>query len=347
MTDIQTIGTHNSYHVGLGENELAALRKVNPAAADSLAYRHAPLEQQLDWGVRQFELDVFGDSKGGLFSNPAMPRRLAAQGLPTDPPFDPAGKLQKPGFKVLHVADIDFRSSCLTLIDCLTTFRDWSRRHPGHLPIYVLLENKDGKPRGEDMVAPEPITKATLEALDQEILSVFRREELITPDDVRQGMPTLEAAVLARGWPALAKARGKFVFLLDQERVTKLYTDGHPNLEGRVMFTNGTPGTPDAAFVKANNPTGPAGERIAELVRKGYLIRTMTDGGPANVRAGNAARRDAAFANGAHLLSTDYPYGWKSKDSGYSVQFSSGIARCNPVVPQNPCGAADLVEAKN
>lgn len=338
MTDIQIIGSHNSYHSGMASSELALLRRTNPQAADSLEYSHPPLLTQLNLGVRKFELDIFSDSKGGLFAKPAIVKQVAAAGLPAGPPYDPNGKMNQPGYKVLHVQDLDYRSSCQPLTECLTILRDWSKAHPAHLPIYVLLETKTGAPRPE-FTQPEPITTASLDALDAEILSVFDKRHLITPDTVRGNAPTLEEAVLTRGWPELSQARGKIVFLFDQESVTPLYTKGHPNLEGRVIFTNSKPGTPDAAFIKENNPTSP---RIPELVRKGYLVRTMADGGVAAVRANDPKRRDAAFASGAQIISTDY-YFTKQHASGYHVGFDHGIARCNPL-RATACNPAALRE---
>lgn len=344
LNEIQLIGTHNSYHSGLGESELALLRKRNPKEADSLEYKHLPLAEQLAMGVRQFELDVFEDSKGGLFADPAAPRMVAQAGLRADAPVDPEGVLKKPGFKVIHVQDIDYRSSCQPLVNCLSILRDWSKENPGHLPIFVLIENKDGKPKEAGYVTPEPVTEATLDALDAEIKSVFPPEQLLTPDDVRGAFPSLEAAVTRRGWPTVDAARGKFMFLLDQERVTPLYTMGRSALEGRVMFTNGLPGTPDAAFVKINDPVG-RGDEIRDLVKKGYLVRTMTDGGVEAVRANDTARRDAAMASGAQLLSTDYPFTYRHPKSGYSVGFGKGIARCNPVSAKPGCSETVLAES--
>jgi len=235
---------------------------------------------------------------------------------------------------VIHVQDIDYRSHCQPFTQCLSILRDWSRAHPGHLPVFVLVENKDGPSRSERMTQPEPLTAATFDALDREIRSVFQPGGIITPDDVRGTHKTLEAAVLTDGWPALDKASGKVIFLLDQDRVTPLYTAGHPALEGRVMFTNGKPGTPDAAFVKVNDALSKP-DLIPSLVKKGYLIRTMTDGGSQHVRSGDTSRRDAAMASGAQLLSTDYPFTHRYPGSGFSVSFDNGrIARCNPVLVQ-------------
>ncbi len=319
MTEVQIIGSHNSYHAGLAPVEMANLKKANPKLADSLDYSHPSITEQLNMGVRKLELDIFSDTKGGLFAKPktAVP----------DPPFDPNGLMLKPGFKVIHVQDLDFRSTCQPFIACLSELRSWSKAHPRHLPIYVLIETKTGNPRPEFMVTPEPISGDTLDLLDAEIRSVFNPQQMLTPDDVRGTAKSLEAVVLSKGWPSLETARGKIVFLFDQESVTPLYTKGHPSLEGRVIFTNATPGTPDAAFVKENNALSP---RIPELVKQGYLVRTMSDGGLASVRANDTQKRDAALASGAQIVSTDY-YFSKHADSGYHVEFVQGIARCNPV----------------
>lgn len=342
LNEIQIIGTHNSYHAGIAPHEMEWLRKTNPRTADALDYRHPGLGVQLGVGVRQLELDVYGDSKGGLFAHPAAPGLVAATGLPADPSFDPNGIMNKPGFKVLHVQDIDFRSNCEPFVACLSTIRDWSQAHPRHLPIFILVENKDGRPRADYMTTPEPLTPETFDALDAEIRSVFEPSEIITPDDVRGNHKTLEEAILTSGWPTLDRARGKIIFLLDQRRVGPLYTKGHPSLEGRVLFTNAQPGTPDAAFVEVNNSTADP-NLIPGLVRKGYLVRTMTDPGPAGVRADDTERRDTAMASGAQILSTDYPYD-EAASSGYAVRFDRGNVRCNPVLKPAACNSALISE---
>lgn len=339
LNEIQIVGSHNSYHSGLTASDAELLRGHDPRAADSLAYRHPALDVQLADGVRQLELDVYGDSKGGLFAHPAFPRLVVKAGLPPDPPYDPDGIMLRPGFKVLHVQDIDYRSNCEPFTECLAVIRSWSEAHPRHLPIFVLVENKDDKPRADYMTTPEPLTAATFDALDAEIRSVFAPSEMIVPDDVRGRHRTLEEAILTGGWPALEKCRGKVIFLLDQRRVGPLYLKGHPSLHGRVLFTNAVPGRPDAAFIEVNNPL--AGN-IPELVRKGYLVRTMTDPGPQGVRDGNTARRDAALASGAQILSTDYPYVEAAAGSNYSVGLGGGDVRCNPVLKPKDCDASVL-----
>src|SRR5689334_982370 len=107
MNQIQMIGTHNSYHAGLAPGEMAILRKQNPQAAASLDYRHPKIEAQLDAGVRQLELDVYGDAQGGLFADPLFPRLAARAGTGEPMPQGWAEAMKKPGFKVMHANDVD------------------------------------------------------------------------------------------------------------------------------------------------------------------------------------------------------------------------------------------------
>jgi hypothetical protein len=336
LNQIQVIGSHNSYHAGLPPSQFSLLRKDNPSAADALEYSHPPLDQQLSAGVRQIEIDIFADSKGGRFADPAGPKMVAQAGLPADPPFDSA-PMSKPGFKVMHVQDIDFRSNCQPFTACLSTVRNWSKAHPNHLPIFILIENKDDNPRLGVFTEPEPFTSMSFDALDREIRSVFSPSEMITPDDVRGKYATLNEAIRTAGWPTLDSARGKVLFLMDQRRVEDLYASGHPSLEGRAIFTNALPGRPDAAFVEVNDPAKEPG-LIASLVREGYLVRTRTDEPTVQARSGDTAQRDAAFKSGAQILSTDYPFHESSRWTGYSVGFPDGaIARCNPALIASTC----------
>jgi Phosphoinositide phospholipase C, Ca2+-dependent len=333
MNQIQFVGTHNSYHSGLAPAEMAVLRKQNPQNAESLAYKHPSIEAQLDAGVRQLELDVYSDTKGGLFADPLYLRLAAEQGPVEKMPDNWALAMKKPGIKVLHASDVDFRSHCPTLVGCLQQVRAWSKAHPRHLPIYIQIETKTGRPR-PGFVKTEEWTKAALDALDVEIRSVFAADEVVAPDDVRGTHDTLVEAVLKNGWPTLDRGRGKVVFVFDQENVTPLYVEGHRALRGRMVFTNAKPGAPDAAFVKVNNPAAAA---IPDLVRKGYLVRTMVDGGAQAVRSGDTTRREAGIASGAQILSTDYPFDWKAEGSGYHVTLGGEKVRCNPVNAPRPC----------
>jgi uncharacterized protein len=328
LNQIQVLGTHNSYKQAIAPQLLAALRAFDPDLAASLEYDHPPLDHQLSaQGIRQIELDVFADPDGGTYAGRVG---LDLVGLPNDPPPE----ILEPGFKVLHVQDLDFESSCLTFVECLRQVRAWSRANDGHLPIAVLVELKDAPipDPGFGFVVPPPIGAAELDALDAEIRSVFDDDDVITPDDVRGDHATLEAAVLDGGWPTLAQAQGKVLFLMDNggaHRAT--YREGRPSLEGRMLFTNSEPGSADAAFVKVNSPVGNEA-RIQELVAAGYVVRTRADTPTVQARTGDTTQRDAALRSSAQWVSTDYPVPGSSPFSDYFATIPDGSpARCNPV----------------
>jgi hypothetical protein len=337
LNQIQIIGTHNSYHAGIAPSEAKLWQAKHPQEYVGLEYRHPPLPEQLDQGVRQIELDIFADTEGGRYAHPSGPTMVKDAGLPPDPDFDPAGVMFKPGFKVMHIQDVDYRSNCQPFIACLEQVRRWSHAHPRHIPIFILVETKQDVPEGSQLTEPEPFTAATFDALDAEIRSVFPPHEIISPDNVRGRYDTLEHAVLAGNWPTLAHAQGKVVFLMDQRRVGPLYLAGHPSLRGRILFTNAEPGEPDAAFIERND--GPAAD-IAALVRKGYLIRTRTDAETHEARTNDTRRRDAMLASGAQILSTDYPAAEPARwPGGYFVALPrNAVARCNPINAPITCG---------
>jgi Phosphoinositide phospholipase C, Ca2+-dependent len=330
INQIQVIGTHNSYHAGLGSSEAKLLEQKNPKLYQALEYRHRPLDEQLTSGVRQIELDIYADRAGGRYAHPMGIDAVAAAGLPQDPEFDPQSLMNKPGFKVMHVQELDYRSTCQQLIACLKIVRAWSQAHKDHVPIFILLETKESElPPQYHARSPEKFTSATFDALDAEIRSVFSPNDLIAPDQVRGKHATLEEAVLHSEWPTLAAARGKVVFLMDQRPVGPVYLEGHPSLRGRIIFTNAEPGQPDCGFTEENDGTQ---EEIAALVRKGYLVRTRTDADTKQARTNDTSRREVALASGAQLLSTDYPASEPSQWTPYSVGLPGGaVARCNPV----------------
>ena len=100
------------------------------------------------------------------------------------------------------------------------------------------------------------------------------------------------------------------------------------------MFVNSSPGRPDAAVLVLDNPDDPEIPRRAE---QGYLIRTRAD---STSRKPSPARREKAFASGAHIVSTDYPPGEAFPATGYVVGIEAGAARVNPVTgPEGMRGA--------
>ncbi|HEU4535800.1 MAG TPA: phosphatidylinositol-specific phospholipase C1-like protein, partial [Polyangiaceae bacterium] len=327
VNHLQVVGTHNSYHRKAPPAIFSAISALQPALAASIDYSHAPLDEQLRGGVRQLELDVFADPNGGLYANRLGPPLVG------EPSASGVAELDRPGFKVLHVQDIDFESTCWTLASCLATIKTWSDANPRHLPVLVLIEAKDEAidDLGFDFTDPLPIRGPELDALDQELRAALG-DRLLTPDFVRGERATLEEAVRVEGWPTVEASRGKIMLALDNENAVRdAYVAGHPSLAGRAMFTSTRPGSAEAAFVKINDAPG-EGALIRQLVAEGFLVRTRADVDTAEARTGDVSRRDAALASGAQCVSTDYPQPDPAFGTGYAVALPGGPpARCNPV----------------
>ena len=340
LNHLQVLGSHNSYHLVAQPPLLAAIADFAQVLADSLEYSHAPLPVQFaEQGIRQIELDVFADPDGGLYASPA------GLEINTGDPDARLPALEAPGFKVLHVQDIDYETTCATFVECLQQVRRWSEANPLHAPLTILVEAKDDilPELGFGFVLPVQLRKEHLDALDHEIRSVFPPSQLITPDDVRGSHDTLRQAIETEGWPTLAAARGKVMFCLDNEGEERsFYLDGHPSLRGRVMFTSARPPADEAAFVKLNDPIGDF-DLIQQLVADGYVIRTRADADTVQARTGDTTQRDAALTSGAQFVSTDYPVPNPDFGTGYMVEIPGGMpGRCNPISAPEGCVAADI-----
>jgi hypothetical protein len=334
INEIQILGSHNSYKQAIAPSLMTLIAQSDSGTARSLDYAHLPIDQQLDLGVRKFELDLYHDPEGGRYASPAGITRVAKADLPPGPPYDPEGRMRSPGFKVLHVQDIDFRSHHPTLEDCLQTMLAWSDRHPRHIPVYVMVECKSNPIDRPGFTIPLPFTKATLDSVDAEILRTIPRERIILPDEIRGNHETLEVAVrTGKAWPTLGEARGRFLFfLLTKDKRRALYLDGHPTLKGRVMFVTAPSGNPEAAILKFDNPVRDA-EKIKSHVKQGYIVRTRSDSGTKQARSGDRTRFEAALLSGAQIISSDYYIDDPRFEPHYKVSFASGtVSRFTPLL---------------
>lgn len=275
---------------------------VQPASAGpSWSYTHVPLSQQFEeQGVRKVEIDVH---------------------------WDPATS----SFDVYHLPRFDDVSTCPTFVACLTEVRDWSRQNPGHHPIFIQIEPKT-LPAADSGDRP-----AALDALDDQILSVFEATEVITPDEVQGSHPTLDAAVTGDGWPTLAQTRGRVLFFLDCGRddcVT--YANAGAGLAGRQIFADSEPGDAWSAVRIVNSP----GAEARAAVEAGYLVRVFSDGISELLQDGTNELEEA-LASGAQIISTDVPA--PRDDMAYFVEIPGGTpSRCNPVTAPASCTSLDI-----
>lgn len=255
---IQVKGTHNSYHI------------EDPTTSKSIPeyrYTHKPLNDQLDHGVRQIELDIH--------------------------------YVEDEGLKVYHLPYIDSLSTCGLFRECLSIVKAWSDAHPEHQAILIFIEPKDD-------IDPVKLYDK-FELVESDILSVFPKSRIIKPDDVRGDYPTLREAIINAGWPTLAETRGKVLFHVnDSGDFRESYLNAHPDLKGALMFVDSTPEDSFAAIMPMNNPVGDF-DRIQSAVKQGFLVRTMAGTCCDEAINNDMSKVDAALSSGAHFISTDFP----------------------------------------
>ncbi len=264
-------------------------------------YDHPPLDVQLDEGVRQLELDLHWHKTNG--------------------------------FEVFHLPVIDSATTCRRWVDCLAVLRRWSVAHPCHVPLVVWVEFKDEPlDRAQRDYDPFLDKHADIEA---DVLSVWPRERLITPDDLRGAHPDLPTALAASGWPTLADTRGKLLLaLLDGGAHRAQYLADSPVLADRLMFVDSDdPADPWAATFKINNAVQDA-DRVQALTEAGFLVTSNVNGAgqPLDERPAALA---ASVAAAPHHLSTDYVV--PDPDTGFVTRLPMGSPACHPRTAPADC----------
>lgn len=260
-------------------------------------YSHAPLDVQLqDQGVRSVELDLHWN---------AFCER----------------------FEVYHLGTIDDLTTCRAFTQCLDTIRTWSDAHPSHHPLFIHLEPKDNYAASA--------LEARFAAMEREILSVFPRELIVTPDEVRGTSATVADAVRARGWPTLRASRGRVLFYIDRSDAFRTaYTHGGRDLEGRLAFVDSAMTDPFGAILVINNATRV--DDIGAAVRANFIVRVFS-WGPNDTDPARAPER--VLATGAQIMSTDVPAMAPGVTTWVDVPGGTP-SRCNPLNAPMGCTSA-------
>jgi hypothetical protein len=322
LNEIQIIGSHNSYKKVIEPDLLKLIFNKDSVLAYSLQYEHLSLDSQLTLGLRSLELDVYHDPLGGKYKNPVGFKYLRKIGVKPES-FDTNNELNKPGLKVFHIQGIDFRSTNLLFIDCLRSIKKWSDKNKDHVPIIITINAKDSKIDLDSAVVPFDFSRSALDSIDLEIRSVFSKDELITPDFIQGKYPSLEEAVMKKGWPKIHSVSGRFLFVLD-EKGKKLnnYLNPDGSLRNKVMFVNLKEGNPCAAIRIINDPIKNEAY-IQKLVKEGYIVRTRADDNTWEARRNFYGKFKKAVESGAQIISTDYYLPSRLFNSTYHVVFDN------------------------
>lgn len=354
INQLQIVGTHNSYAQPadpkvldlvtpiingmmqkyssmMSEEQKAKFKEYHPYGMDlkeGLNYNHPDFTEQLNANLRGLEIDVYYDPEGGRFSHPATYEILKAKGVTNLAPFNTKG-LDQPGFKVLHMADIDFRTHYPTLKDALTALKTWSEQHPDHTPVFMMIEAKDsGFPILENSTKVLSFDKKAYDDLDGEIVKYLGRDKIITPKEVQGKYHTLKEAVTNNNWPKLNDSKGKFIFMLLPGSAGTLSSKNNPylidgSLKERVMFLNSEPDDSFAGFILRDNAIVRQKE-IQDLVKQGFMVRTRSDIETYEAKTNDLTRSKAAFSSGAQVISTDFFRSGNTYGTPYFVQPPQG-----------------------
>ena len=186
-------------------------------------------------------------------------------------------RCRKPGFKVMHIQDIDFRSSCPHLCrgpegSCATgrSLTPTTRRS------CITMNTTDGSARVPGGVDGLPFDDAAYDALDAEIVSVFPRR--------RSDHPGRSCAAAIR--PCARRARTRLAHAgrgarqdpLRARRVrppSRRLSRRAQVLRGPHVFVNTDEDAADSAYLTLNEYADVP--RITAAVKAGFIVRTRAD----------------------------------------------------------------------
>ena len=307
LNDVRILASHNSYKKKPDTKVLKFLYKVkNKIGPENdpiqLDYGHELLSTQLnDYAIRGFELDIYFDPQGGKFSKRKINSFVG--GLRTK---SKEVGLKSPGFKILHIADIDYETNYVTLESALAELRTWSQNNSMHCPIFVNIEVKATSPgdlsktlRNLGFKRATKFTENTFHLLDSIIESNFSAEQLFTPVDMKNGNTSLRARINNEGWPLYNDCRGKICFVMEGDNINLYKNKGE-----RPLFVYGEKEDDNVIFLLRNDPIN--NEAEINALTDQYIVRTRTDAGTLEARKNDYARFFAALTSNAQIISTDY-----------------------------------------
>ena len=308
LNHYKVLASHNSYKKNPNPKVIKFLSKFKKQLGPSndpeqMDYGHLPLPQQFDeYNIRGIEIDINYDPKGGLYRKRKVNKLITGLRQKVKDPL-----MKQPGFKVLHIADVDYETNYLTFKQVLNELKTWSAAHPNHTPIFVNIESKGFNPGDESGFLRFLGFKRALQfnedafrALDKEIFDVLSVENIFQPNDLKANFPNIKERLNQQGWPLLKDCLGKIIFILEGNN-QDLYEKSGVN---RPMFVYNPPNGENTAFVVKNDPIG--NEKEIELLTHKYIVRTRSDAGTLEARANDYKRFNAAIKSGAQIISTDY-----------------------------------------
>lgn len=322
LNEIRVLASHNSYKKKPDPKVLRFLSRFKKQLGASndpiqLDYGHLTLSEQFDaYGVRGIEIDISYDPKGGLYS-----KRKLNLFIPSIRQRVKDKRMKEPGFKVLHIADVDYETNYLTFKDVLVELKNWSKNHPNHSPLFVNIEAKGSNPGDESKFLRKlgfkkaiPFDSLAYQELDKELFSVLPQSTIYSPTNLKGNYSSIQMRIDSENWPIVSDCLGKIIFILEgnNEQIYRQNAYEHP------MFVYGNSNDENTAFILRNDPIGREIE-ICELTKK-FIVRTRSDAGTIESRNNDYKRFNSAWQSGAQIISTDY-YKPDLRLSNFQIKF--------------------------
>jgi len=304
LNHIRVLASHNSYKVQPSPRTMKFINRFRKVLGEEnqpfqLAYSHKSIREQLsNYTIRGLELDVYNDPKGGRYFKHRLNFFIPKQRI-REAKYR---RLKEPGFKIIHIPDIDYQTNYLFLKDALVELNQWSIANPTHAPVFINIELK-GSALGDEagilrlmgFKKAIPFDEQSLRAMDDLFKSSL--STLYTPMEFQNGNVTLQDRITHQGWPTIKEVRGR-IFVIVQGSGLPFYPK-----QNQGAFIYGVPSDPNCIFLLRDDPSSPS--EIKALCDR-YIVRTRTDAGTIEARNNDYSRLNNALASGAQILSTDY-----------------------------------------
>lgn len=291
FNEISFIATHNSYQtkaIDETKNIYHGLSELTFGLipANTGDFWSETLTQQLNCGIRSFEMDI--------------------------ETFDRDGEIS---FTCMHSPYIEMSTSCYDFALAMKEIAMWSDNNPGHLPVTVIIEPKSLFIPLENMKFFNLDYAIELDNVLRETLG----EKLFTPADMLRSYSSFGEMRKADDWCELNDMLGKVLILLHECDVTERYIEIDPSVKSQAMFPMLREEDIDrdcTSIILCNDP-----EKLLELKteidERKILVRTRAD----EFTSVSEKRREKAFESNALIISTDYPVRTDNTDESYVVSF--------------------------
>lgn len=291
FNELSFIATHNSYQTKAIDETKKVYQGLSELtfgliSANTGDFWSETLTQQLNCGIRSFEMDIETFERDGEIS-----------------------------FTCMHSPYIEMATSCYDFALAMKEIAMWSDNNPNHLPITIIIEPKSLFIPLEDM---EFFNLDYAKELDN-VLRETLGEKLFTPADMLRNYSSFGEMRKADDWCRISDMLGKVLILMHECDVTEEYIGIDTSVKSQAMFPMLREKDLDrdcTSVILCNKPEVLL-ELKADIDERNILARTRTD----EFVSVTEERRENALKSNALIISTDYPVRTDNTAESYVVSF--------------------------